>query len=137
VSDFRAILALFFVFYDISGTPLLSPELDIITNITSAPNMNATFEFKAIAYPKPTFKWFKHNGSSWNILIGCKKCKTKQNELQSSLTIIDINENDYGCYKLKIQNEVGYLEQLYFLQANGKCEKRMMIIFRYMLKIMS
>jgi hypothetical protein len=38
----------------------------------------------------------------------------------SSLTISVITEDDYGQYKLSILNAVGFLEQLYFLNANGK-----------------
>jgi hypothetical protein len=112
-----------FYFSNISGTPLLSPEFDLKSNITSAQNVSATFQFKYIAYPDPTFEWCRFTGSSCKTLNSDKKFEITKHGLKSSLTIRDISEDDYGCYKLKINNTVGSLEQFYFLNANGKYEK--------------
>ncbi|XP_060606323.1 muscle M-line assembly protein unc-89-like [Ruditapes philippinarum] len=101
-------------------TPLLSPEFYLKTNITSAKNVTVTFQFKSIAYPEPTFKWFKLTDSSWETLDNNKKFETTTHGLNSSLTIRDITEDDCGWYKLKINNTVGSLEQFYFLKAHEK-----------------
>ena len=39
----------------------------------------------------------------------------------SNLTVRNITEKDYGIYKLRIQNVVGYIEQYFFLNPKGKC----------------
>jgi hypothetical protein len=111
-------------FSDISGTPLLTPEFELTTNITSAQNVSVTFQFKSIAYPDPTFEWCKFTGSSCKTLNNDKKFEiTTYGRLNSSLTIRGITQDDYGRYKLKIYNTVGFLEQFYFLKAHGKYQK--------------
>jgi hypothetical protein len=110
-------------FSDITGTPLLSPDIDLKTNITSAQNVSVTFQFKSTAYPEPTFEWCKYVDSYCKTLNSDKKFEISTHGLNSSLSIRDITEDDYGRYKLKINNTVGSLEQIYLLKANGKYEK--------------
>jgi hypothetical protein len=107
------------VFSDISGTPILIPDFDLKTTITSAEHVAVTFKFKAFAYPMPVFKWFKLCDFSSKILINDKKYEIKTLGLYSSLTISDIAKDDYGSYKLMINNTVGQLVQYYLLKANG------------------
>ncbi|XP_060585153.1 peroxidasin homolog [Ruditapes philippinarum] len=99
--------------------PLLSPEFDLKTNITSAENVTVTFAFKAIAYPAPEFLWYKFDNSSWKTISSDVKYEIRTRGHYSSLTISVITEEDYGQYKLRIHNAVGFLEQLYFLNANA------------------
>ncbi|XP_060596039.1 uncharacterized protein LOC132750111 [Ruditapes philippinarum] len=114
------------------GTPLLSQEFELKTNITSAQNVSVTFQFKSIAYPEPRFEWFKLTDSSWETLNtgNDKKFEITTQGLNSSLTIRDITEDNYGRYKLKINNTVGSLEQIYFLKANGKPDQP--TLFKYL-----
>ncbi|XP_060559917.1 nephrin-like [Ruditapes philippinarum] len=100
--------------------PLLLPEFDLEPNITSAQNATVTFEFKALAHPTPEFQWFKLSGSTWKTMLTDNKSKIKTLEHYSSLSLSNITEDDYGRYRLRIQNEIGFLEQLYFLNAYGK-----------------
>ena len=104
-----------------TGTPLLSPGFDLNTNISSALNATVTFQFKAIAYPKPEFQWLKMNGASWNHLQDGNKFTINTNDNYLNLTVKKITEKDYGIYKLRLQNVVGYTEQCYFLNSKGKC----------------
>ncbi|XP_060607690.1 hemicentin-1-like [Ruditapes philippinarum] len=99
-------------------TPLLSPDFDLRANITSTQNMTVTFSFKTIAFPTPDFQWFKFSGSSWYTLTNNRRFHIKRNGLYSILTISKIAADDFGIYKLRIDNKVGVLEQLYFLKAN-------------------
>ena len=105
---------------DISGKPLAFPDFDMNTRVFSAQNGSITLHFKAIAYPAPEFHWFKLNDSSWSSLKYGNKYETKAIDNYSYLIVRNITENDYGRYKLIIQNDVGSLEQLYFLKENGK-----------------
>jgi hypothetical protein len=85
--------------------------------------VSVTFQFKSIAYPGPMFEWCHYIDSYCKALNNDKKFEITTHGLNSSLTIRDIAEDDYGRYKLKINNTVGFLEQFYFLKANGKYKK--------------
>ncbi|XP_060606560.1 neural cell adhesion molecule 1-like [Ruditapes philippinarum] len=103
----------------VDSTPLLIPDFDLKTTISSAEHVAVTFKFKAFAYPMPVFKWFKLCVFSSKILINDKKYEIKTLGLYSSLTISDIAKDDYGSYKLMINNTVGQLVQYYLLKANA------------------
>jgi hypothetical protein len=116
----------------IVGTPLLSPEFDLKANITSTQKMAVTFAFQTIAFPAPDYQWFKFSDSSCYKLMNSTRFQIKRNGLYSSLTISEIAADDFGSYKLRIDNKVGVLEQFYFLKANGKYKDN---IYKYVMKV--
>lgn len=110
----------FIFFCHILGKPRVSPDFYVKNTVYTALNLTATFEFKAIARPMPEFHWFKLSGSFWIILKTSYKYNIHTSGCYTNFSVISITEDDYGHYMLKIQNNVGSLEQLYSLKADGK-----------------
>ncbi|XP_052803972.1 hemicentin-1-like isoform X2 [Mya arenaria] len=107
-------------------TPRRSPDLDITLNFTAELHKNATLQYTVIAYPVPSpsqFVWKRcisnsKNCSNLSNLSG--KTKVTTVGLSSSLTILDIDMDDFGVYSISIANGIGeeLVEEMY-LQPVG------------------
>ncbi|WAR06244.1 HMCN1-like protein [Mya arenaria] len=108
------------------STPRRSPDLDITLNFTAELHKNATLQYTVIAYPVPSpsqFVWKRcisnsKNCSNLSNLSG--KTKVTTVGLSSSLTILDIDMDDFGVYSISIANGIGeeLVEEMY-LQPVG------------------
>lgn len=102
--------------------PRPSPHVHLIVNITSGLDVPAVFRFVAQAYPEPLstdYIWQRCNGT-------CEKLQRSgsvnisSDGLESNLTIFNVQQSDFGHYKLSVSNEVGNFSQQFLLLAQGK-----------------
>ncbi|XP_052810895.1 hemicentin-1-like [Mya arenaria] len=84
-------------------------------NLTGTVHGNVTFSFMAVAYPPPMFEWQMWNGTSYNIVHGDKYVITSL-DLFTSLTILNIQQDDFDLYILKVSNGIQPpLQELFYL----------------------
>ncbi|KAH3797283.1 hypothetical protein DPMN_150861 [Dreissena polymorpha] len=94
------------IFIDVAGAPRRSPNRDILNNVSSAHNENVTLVFYAIAYPTPQFSWHKCAPTCTQITDGMKY-KIVSEDLVSNLTVLNIQQSDYGSYQVVVSNTIG------------------------------
>ncbi|XP_052803461.1 hemicentin-1-like isoform X1 [Mya arenaria] len=88
-------------------------------NFTGTVHGNVTFAFMAVAYPPPTFEWQMWNETSYNKVNGDKYVITST-DLLTSLTIVNIQLNDFMSYILKVSNGIHpYLQEPFYLNPHG------------------
>lgn len=104
-----------------------SPETPLETpfkrNLTSALHVSATFTFIGLAYPEPGvggYQWNRKTVSDWENVTDGDRFHISSYGVFSNLTVKNVTKEDFGFYKLTVENEMGHLEQLYTLTANGK-----------------
>jgi hypothetical protein len=75
-----------------------------------------------MAFPPPSFKWYRvHNGPNISEahrgVIGNASIST--NAMHTNFTLENVHETDYGEYLLKIENQYGSFQQIFFILAKG------------------
>ncbi|XP_052805975.1 hemicentin-1-like [Mya arenaria] len=84
-------------------------------NATGSVHRNVTFAFMAVAYPPPMFEWQMWNGTSYNKVYGDKYVITSS-DLLTTLTILNIQVDDFGSYILNVSNGIQpNLRELFYL----------------------
>ncbi|XP_052803305.1 synaptogenesis protein syg-2-like [Mya arenaria] len=84
-------------------------------NFTGTVHGNVTLSFMAVAYPPPMFEWQKWNGTSYNRVIG-ETYNITSSDLFTSLTVLDIQVDDFVSYILKVSNGIQpYLREVFHL----------------------
>ncbi|XP_052803166.1 hemicentin-1-like [Mya arenaria] len=84
-------------------------------NFTGTLHGNVTLAFMSVAYPPPTFEWQMWNGTSFNKVNGDKYVITSS-DLLTSLTIVNIQQNDFVSYILKVSNGIQpFLQEPFYL----------------------
>ncbi|WAR06129.1 hypothetical protein MAR_021498 [Mya arenaria] len=69
----------------------------------------------AVAYPPPMFEWQMWNGTSYNKVYGDKYVITSS-DLLTTLTILNIQVDDFGSYILNVSNGIQpNLRELFYL----------------------
>lgn len=106
----------------IKGSPRPSPNAQVKTNITKSEQGSATFTFVALAYPPPSFKWFRFDNSILKEANNgfSKTFNISENELRIEFAISNVTELDYGEYMLTMNNTFGSQQQSYFLFQTGE-----------------
>lgn len=104
------------------GSPRLLP--DVQTNVTAALNEPATLSVILQAYPVPSPNnciWKKCNNFTCFVLEDETYYKIFTVGLLSNLTILNVNEEDFGQYVLNVTNELeNYWVFVLNLAAQGK-----------------
>lgn len=103
----------------LTGSVRPSPEVKLITNVTSALHTSATLSISIQAYPVPSqsnFTWMKCVRQC-NDLQTYDAINITTVELMTKLTIFDVNEEDFGIYKLAVTNGIGeqMIQEFYLL----------------------
>lgn len=78
-----------------------------------------TFSVHIIAYPEPSlsgFVWMKLTNANWSILDNTLQTEISTRGLQSNLTIKSVTEEDYGTYRLIVENRLGAYSQTFILE---------------------
>lgn len=95
-----------------------------VTNVTSGQHVSSTLTFKALAYPKPSVRWYKkHDSSLVELLSDLSKrilISSSEDRLEYNLTVLNITQSDYGQYRLDITNSFGQHVQIYNLIPNDQ-----------------
>jgi hypothetical protein len=110
----------------ISGAPRQSSTVypaNNVTNVTSEQHVPSTLTFRALAYPKPSVRWYKKQDTSWLELLTNLSNKilmsSSEDRLEYNLTVLNITQSDYGQYRLDITNSFGQHLQIFNLIPNG------------------
>ncbi|KAH3749738.1 hypothetical protein DPMN_184248, partial [Dreissena polymorpha] len=83
-----------------------SPFVDINYNVSSLQAVNTTLSFYTQAYPDPQYTWQRCTYACVNITDGTDYNITS-NGLISNLTILNVEKQDYGSYKVIAHNGIG------------------------------
>ncbi|XP_060557559.1 neural cell adhesion molecule 1-like [Ruditapes philippinarum] len=103
----------------VNCAPMPSPYLQIKTSFWIAEYHSAVFSFKKVAYPKPSkedFHWFRWYDNEWKPLKNNHAFQIDTVDLESNLTVYNVNKTVYGIYKLMVKNIMGQYEQMFLLQ---------------------
>ncbi|WAR05850.1 HMCN2-like protein [Mya arenaria] len=109
----------------VTCTPRRPPGEDIKLNFTARQHENATLHYTVFAYPVPSPSQFV-----WKRCLSSTKCTNLSNlstkteiitiGLSSNLTILNIDKDDYGLYRISIDNGIGEeLVEVMYLQPAG------------------
>ncbi|XP_060558738.1 protein turtle-like [Ruditapes philippinarum] len=98
------------------------PLVTVKENVTSALRVKSLFSFKGLAYPTPTFTWLRKQGTTWKELSNNTLVSISTTGVNTSLTIKNVSQSDYGEYQLKIENEIDMFIQNYTLIPEGNPE---------------
>lgn len=111
------------VIFDFSGSPRLSPYLKTITDIERYLGENAILTVHIIAHPEPdpsNYTWMKCTEASCNRLNTDETLIIYSNGLESNLIFKNVQEDQFGKYKVLVGNGVGRLmEETFYLSERG------------------
>lgn len=102
--------------------PRPSPFVKLEENVTSALHEPAVLTFTALAYPTPgqdDFRWYRLLNSTWLLLLDNEQFRIFTSNLQSNLSILNVNHTYFGMYKLEVKNSIGTYKQHFYLSHEG------------------
>ena len=109
----------------VSGSPRLASETD--SSVFAQENTTAVLSLTVRAYPIPSlYKWYKSGLNGWKELINTPSTHMTHASLQLSLAqfnliLRNVKLEDYGEYKLTVNNSIGTpLNFTFVLQKHGK-----------------
>ncbi|XP_053372923.1 protein turtle-like [Mercenaria mercenaria] len=109
----------------VTCSPRPSPFITLKQHVTSAQHKPAVLSFTTLAYPEPNkddFKWYRFSSKEWQLLSNSGEFQIETSNLQTNLTLKNVNRTYYGMYKLNITNEFGSYQQKYYLYPAGNPE---------------
>ncbi|XP_053372983.1 carcinoembryonic antigen-related cell adhesion molecule 5-like [Mercenaria mercenaria] len=87
-------------------------------NFTGSLYESVTLNLSTLAYPEPGstgFLWHKESGMRWISLRSNTDLLISSSGLHSSLTIMNVSQQDYGQYRVTVTNAIGSYEHYLFL----------------------
>ncbi|KAL4221076.1 hypothetical protein ACF0H5_019337 [Mactra antiquata] len=72
-----------------------------------------------ISYPLPVFTWWQNVNGQWKQIQRTERMLVESSGLQSTLTIIKVDYEDFTSYKVIAENNIGNVELVYSLSHNG------------------
>ncbi|XP_052804430.1 hemicentin-1-like isoform X2 [Mya arenaria] len=93
-------------------------------NVTSAFGVPAILTFNLVAYPRPNitdFLWEKESasGNGWTLMHNTKNVEIvgSMDRLKTSIIFIRLQNDDLGCYRVNVSNDLGRTSYIFHLQA--------------------
>ncbi|XP_052248364.1 nephrin-like isoform X2 [Dreissena polymorpha] len=110
--------------YYVLCTPRLSPFIQHSANVTGSLHSSADISVTMIAYPAPTYTWQKLNDSGWKEIETSSRVSivTSVDRLQSNVSISDIQEADFGSYRVIAKNSQGEIPIVLYFQVSSEPE---------------
>ncbi|WAR05465.1 NPHN-like protein [Mya arenaria] len=110
--------------YTCDSTPRRPPGMDIKLNFTARQHENTKLQYTVFAFPVPSPSQFVWKRCSSSIICSnlsnlSGKTEVTTSGLSSNLTILDIDKDDYGMYRISIDNGIGkvLVEEMYLQPA--------------------
>ncbi|KAH3813969.1 hypothetical protein DPMN_142443 [Dreissena polymorpha] len=106
--------------------PRPSPFLLPVPNVWTKTNSSVILIYTIVAYPLPSvpsaFVWRKLVSDKWLILNATNRLhiQISDDRLQTNLSILQVNEEDFSSYTVKVDNGIGSSEQAFVIQAKGE-----------------
>lgn len=104
-----------------TGPPIAFEEQENITVLRVQPNSTARMKFRSVAYPPPEFSWQKYFNDSWISVANSTSVlvNVSEDRLEFILEIQNIQDSEYGQYKLSLENVEGNLETRFNVTLPG------------------
>ncbi|XP_052224942.1 hemicentin-2-like [Dreissena polymorpha] len=99
--------------------PRLSSFAQNASYITGSLRSSANLSITVVAYPTPNYTWQKMSESGWTMLVPSARMSivTSADHLQSNVSISDIQEADFGSYRVVSNNSEGEISIVLYFQV--------------------
>ncbi|KAH3811415.1 hypothetical protein DPMN_139825 [Dreissena polymorpha] len=104
--------------------PRSSPFMPATPKVWTKTNSSVTLTYTIVAYPPPSsssaFVWRKKVNEEWFIVNATRRLhiQISQDRLQTNLSILQVQEDDFTNYTVKVNNDIGTTEQTFVILAN-------------------
>ncbi|XP_052215966.1 nephrin-like [Dreissena polymorpha] len=103
--------------------PRASPFMPPIPKVWTKTNSSVILTYTIVAYPPPSassaFVWRKQVNNEWFIVNAYTRIhiQISQDRLQTNLSIVQVQKDDFATYTVDVDNEIGSSEQTFVIQA--------------------
>ena len=107
------------------GAPRSSPFMPPVPKVWTKTNSSVVLTYTIVAHPPPStssaFVWRKKVNDHWVIINDTRRLQIliSQDRLQTNLSILQVQDDDFANYRVKVDNDIGSTEQTFVIQANG------------------
>ncbi|XP_052219311.1 synaptogenesis protein syg-2-like isoform X2 [Dreissena polymorpha] len=104
--------------------PRASPFMPPVPKVWTKTNSSVILTYTIVAYPPPrassAFIWRKQVNNEWFIVNDNTRINTQisQDRLQTNLSIVQVQIDDFATYTVNVDNDIGSTEQTFVIQAN-------------------
>ncbi|KAH3813786.1 hypothetical protein DPMN_142254 [Dreissena polymorpha] len=103
--------------------PRASPFMPPVPKVWTKTNSSVILTYTIVAYPPPrassAFVWRKQVNNEWFIANDNTRINIQisQDRLQTNLSIVQVQKDDFATYTVNVENDIGSTEQTFVIQA--------------------